>query len=322
MANLSFYAQEIDDILGRADKATAATALTSTDTLAGLGDGLYTATAEVASAISDSPVSVAFTLRVLADMYILILADGSDTYTGAPGVWHKSSSGEDTTARAAIAEHIAGKSNPHEVTKEQVGLGNVDNTADIDKPVSTAVSAALSDKVDKVTGKGLSTNDFTNAEKTKLDSHVADTSNPHQVTKEQVGLGNVDNTSDADKPISAAARAVFAELTEEISTKANINQLHELLPSMSADTTITRYVDSLSRGKYTTMIISANKPSDSPVTDNAFVDIYVYSQNTAFVRLFPTGQALAGQVFQLNKVAGTWRAWYKFTGEQVSALQA
>ncbi len=129
MANLSFYAQEIDDILGRADKATAATALTSADTLAGLGDGLYTATAEVASAISDSPVSVAFTLRVLADMYILILADGSDTYTGAPGSWHKSSIGEDTTARAAIAEHIADKNNPHEVTKVQIGLGNVDNVS-------------------------------------------------------------------------------------------------------------------------------------------------------------------------------------------------
>ena len=129
MANLSFYASEIDDILGRADKATAATALTSTDTLAGLTDGLYTATAEVASAISDSPVSVAFTLRVLADMYILILADGSDTYTGVPGAWHKSSSGEDTTARTAIAEHIADKSNPHEVTKAQIGLGNVDNVA-------------------------------------------------------------------------------------------------------------------------------------------------------------------------------------------------
>lgn len=147
--------------------------------------------------------------------------------------------------------------------------------------------------------------------------HIADTNNPHQVTKEQVGLGNVDNTSDADKPISAAARAVFADLTEEISTKANINQLHELLPIISADTTITGYVDSLSRGKYTTMIISANKPSDSPVTDNAFVDIYVYTQNTALVRLFPTGQALVGQVFQLNKVSGTWRAWHKFTGEQV-----
>lgn len=34
--------------------------------------------------------------------------------------------------------HIANKSNPHDVTKSQVGLGNVDNTSDINKPVSTA----------------------------------------------------------------------------------------------------------------------------------------------------------------------------------------
>ena len=35
-----------------------------------------------------------------------------------------------------LFEHINNKFNPHEVTKEQVGLGNVDNTADMDKPVS------------------------------------------------------------------------------------------------------------------------------------------------------------------------------------------
>lgn len=69
---------------------------------------------------------------------------------------------------AAIADHVADTNNPHQVTKEQVGLGNVDNTADIDKPVSSAALAALSEKVDKETGKGLSTNDFTTAEKEKL----------------------------------------------------------------------------------------------------------------------------------------------------------
>lgn len=37
------------------------------------------------------------------------------------------------------------------------------------------------------------------AEKTATDAHVASTSNPHSVTKTQVGLGNVDNTSDATK---------------------------------------------------------------------------------------------------------------------------
>jgi len=32
--------------------------------------------------------------------------------------------------------------------------------------------------------------------------HSLNTSNPHQITKTQVGLGNVDNTSDANKPVS------------------------------------------------------------------------------------------------------------------------
>lgn len=38
----------------------------------------------------------------------------------------------------------------------------------------------------------------------KIDAHIANTENPHEVTKAQVGLGNVDNTSDLDKPISTA----------------------------------------------------------------------------------------------------------------------
>jgi hypothetical protein len=44
----------------------------------------------------------------------------------------------------------------------------VDNTSDLDKPISTAAQTALNDKVDKVQGKGLSTNDYTDAEKQKL----------------------------------------------------------------------------------------------------------------------------------------------------------
>jgi hypothetical protein len=49
-----------------------------------------------------------------------------------------------------------------------LGLENVDNTTDLLKPVSTAAQTALSTKVDKVTGKELSTNDYTTAEKAKL----------------------------------------------------------------------------------------------------------------------------------------------------------
>ena len=52
--------------------------------------------------------------------------------------------------------------------KTAVSLQNVDNTSDLDKPISTATQTALDGKVDKVTGKGLSTEDYTTAEKTKL----------------------------------------------------------------------------------------------------------------------------------------------------------
>jgi hypothetical protein len=52
--------------------------------------------------------------------------------------------------------------------RASLGLGNVDNTSDLLKPVSTATQASLATKVDKVSGKDLSTNDYTTAEKTKL----------------------------------------------------------------------------------------------------------------------------------------------------------
>lgn len=54
--------------------------------------------------------------------------------------------------------------------KTNLQLQNVDNTSDLNKPLSTATQTALNTKVDKVIGKDLSTEDFTTAEKTKLAS--------------------------------------------------------------------------------------------------------------------------------------------------------
>lgn len=46
-----------------------------------------------------------------------------------------------------LVAHTGDTDNPHSVTKTQVGLGNADNTSDVDKPVSTAVQEALDDKL-------------------------------------------------------------------------------------------------------------------------------------------------------------------------------
>lgn len=55
-----------------------------------------------------------------------------------------------------------------------------------------------------------------------LDDHIEDANNPHQVTAAQVGLGNVDNTADADKPISDATQRALDEKanTDDLATVA------------------------------------------------------------------------------------------------------
>lgn len=84
----------------------------------------------------------------------------------------------DTTVNDKVDSHIGNKSNPHAVTKAQVGLGNVNNTSDADKPVSTAQATAIAD------AKAAGTNAQTN-----LTTHMQNMSNPHGVTRDQLGLG-------------------------------------------------------------------------------------------------------------------------------------
>lgn len=54
-----------------------------------------------------------------------------------------------------LETHINNKSNPHEVTKDQVGLGNVDNTSDVNKPISNATQTALNGKFSATDGNAL-----------------------------------------------------------------------------------------------------------------------------------------------------------------------
>lgn len=54
-----------------------------------------------------------------------------------------------------LKTHINNKSNPHEVTKDQVGLGNVDNTSDANKPISNATQTALNGKFSATDGNAL-----------------------------------------------------------------------------------------------------------------------------------------------------------------------
>ena len=78
------------------------------------------------------------------------------------------------------------------VTKTTIGLGNVDNTSDVNKPISTATQTALNSKVDNTT----TVNGYA------LSSNVT-------LSKSDLGLSNVDNTSDVNKPISTATQTAL-----------------------------------------------------------------------------------------------------------------
>ena len=141
------------------------------------------------------------TYRWSGSRYIEIsasLALGETSSTAYPG-----DKGKETTDK--VNTHVADLNNPHQVTKEQVGLGNVDNTSDLDKPVSNATQELVDN-----TKKELE--DLITSNEGGLDNHIKDFNNPHQVTAEQVGLGNVDNTSDKDKPLSDAAKEAINEV--------------------------------------------------------------------------------------------------------------
>lgn len=87
----------------------------------------------------------------------------------------------DKVIKESLDAHIGNKSNPHNVTKVQIGLGNVQNLAPADMPVSTAQAAAIADA--KAAG--------TKAQ-TDLSTHANRRDNPHNVTRAQLGLATTD----------------------------------------------------------------------------------------------------------------------------------
>lgn len=87
----------------------------------------------------------------------------------------------DKVIKKSLDAHIGNKSNPHNVTKAQVGLGNVQNLTPANMPVSTAQATAIADA--KAAGTKAQTN---------LSTHANRKDNPHKVTRAQLGLATTD----------------------------------------------------------------------------------------------------------------------------------
>jgi hypothetical protein len=149
------------------------------------------------------------------------------------------------------------------ITKAMVGLGNVDNTSDIDKPISTAtqaaldlkantadvttslalkanaadVTTALDLKVDKVTGKALSTNDYTTAEKTKLAAITGTNTGDQDLSALAVaadvnaGLALKANTADVNAALALKANA--ANVASSLAAKADVVNVNNAIAAIN-----------------------------------------------------------------------------------------
>lgn len=119
-----------------------------------------------------------------------------------------------TALETKVNQHIANKSNPHGVTKAQVGLGNANNTSDANKPVSTAQASAIADA--KAAGT---------AAQTSISNHAGRKDNPHSVTRTQLGLATTDQVVFAK---TTAPSGFWKESSDE-RLKSNIKPLTHTL---------------------------------------------------------------------------------------------
>lgn len=159
--------------------------------------------------------------------------------------------------------------------------------------VTENVQTQLNDKVDKVTGKGLSTNDYTSAEKTKLSgietgaqkntitgvkgsAETTYRTGNVNITATNIGLGNVNNTSDAEKPISTATKTALDGKQEKVTgaattiTDSNLTADRALISNSSGKVAVSSvtstelgYLDGVTSNIQTQL---NNKLSSAPVT--------------------------------------------------------
>jgi len=120
------------------------------------------------------------------------------------------------------------------ITKTMVGLGNVDNTTDANKPVSTATQTALDLKLASATA-ATTYETITNVALKAPIASPTFTGTVSGITATMVGLGSVDNTSDAAKPISTATQtALDARIAKSL-----VDAKGDLIVA-SADNTVAR----------------------------------------------------------------------------------
>lgn len=137
--------------------------------------------------------------------------------------------------------------------------------------------------------------DALDAKTTELLAHTNNTSNPHAVTKTQIGLSNVDNTSDLLKPISTAAQAALDLKQATLVSGTNIKTLNgaSLLGSSDIDTfletvyTLSGTAMDKDNGTIQTITFSANTTLTSSLSSGESITLHMINASS-YTITFPT----------------------------------
>ncbi|WP_239079718.1 hypothetical protein [Listeria seeligeri] len=245
---------------------------------------------------------------------------------------------------ADLISHTSNSSNPHQVTKTQIGLSAVDN---VKQATKTAFDAHVASKENphQVTKTQIGLSNVTNVEassKAEFDTHTKNISNPHQVTKAQIGLNAVENYPLSTKELAEAGSSSAHYMTPS-TTKQAIDKIGGDLAAQAREEAIRA---SLSKNGDTAAgeLISSNNRSFTincgtlrhyigNQNDGTAIRIYFSTDAggwTDYLDIIVGGESVtsADGRFQLNKVTnantyvtGTVPATYKNTKSVINGIE-
>lgn len=176
--------------------------------------------------------------------------------------------------------------------KADIGLGNVDNTSDINKPISSATQTALNAKYDASNPAGYV--DAVGAAAAAPVQSVAGKTGAVLLDKNDVGLGNVDNTSDLNKPVSTATQTALNNLeasfaysqvvyvdknkTGTYTPDGSINK-----PYKSIEAMYTAIIDASASKRYACMIAPGTYTEAATIQLKGWIDLSSFVSDTVIV---------------------------------------
>lgn len=179
-----------------------------------------------------------------------------------------------------VSNHILDENNPHSVTKNQVGLGNVDNTSDVNKPISTATQNALDGKQDSLTEIQL------NAVNSGVTSSVV----------AQVSV-NTEDISDIDEKIPEQASSLNQLADKEFVNSSIATNTAKFIGTFGSVAELNEYSGTVTNNDYAFVI-------NSTITDNGndwatFNDLDLY--NKSLLTNFDYAWVINGSKFDLYR---------------------